>query len=116
VPSTFSLLDFVFGFFLLSPSYSSPLLFLCKAYSRDQSDFFGSGEVEKKLVSEVDPLKAELASRQVELDSERQGCQITEKALRAQIGDSEQRKDDTLAALKEAFERYDSFKRDCEGI
>jgi hypothetical protein len=60
-------------------------------------------------------LKAELASKQAELDSEHQGCQITEEALCAQIGDSERRKDDALATLKEAFERSDSFKRDCEG-
>jgi hypothetical protein len=38
------------------------------------------GEV-KKLVSEVDCLKAELANKQVELDSERQGRQVTEEAL-----------------------------------
>jgi hypothetical protein len=33
--------------------------------------FFGSAEVEKKLVSEVNLLKAELASKQAELEVER---------------------------------------------
>lgn len=102
-----------FCFHLLIPLLS---FFLCKVYSRDQSDFFGSGEVEKKLVSKVDRLKAELASKQAELDSERHRRQITKEALRAQIGDSERRKDDALAALKEASERSDSFKRDCEAL
>jgi hypothetical protein len=44
-------------------------------------------------------LKAELSSKQAELEVERQGRQVTEGALRAQIGESERRKNDTLAAL-----------------
>jgi hypothetical protein len=36
--------------------------------------FFGSGETKKKLSFELSQLKAQLASMEVELDSERQGC------------------------------------------
>jgi hypothetical protein len=43
---------------------------LCKAFSWDQSSFFGSGEVEKKLVFEVNRLKAKLAIKQVDLEAE----------------------------------------------
>jgi hypothetical protein len=58
----------LFLLFLIFP------LFYVKAFSRDQSSFFGSGEVEIKLVFEVNQLMAELACKQVELESERQGC------------------------------------------
>jgi hypothetical protein len=61
--------------------------------------FFGSAEVEKKLVSEVNLLKAELASKQVELDAERQGRPVTEGALRAQIGELERRKVDPVEKI-----------------
>jgi hypothetical protein len=61
--------------------------------------FFGSGEVEKKLVSKVNLLKAELASKQVELDAERQGRPVTEGALRAQIGELERRKVDPVEKI-----------------
>jgi hypothetical protein len=44
-----------------------------KSFSRDHSSFFGSGETEKKLSFELSQLKAQLASKEVELDSERQG-------------------------------------------
>jgi hypothetical protein len=44
---------------------------LSKAFSQDHSSFFGSSEVEKKLVSEVAHLKVELAVKQAKLDSER---------------------------------------------
>ena len=57
-----------------------------------------------------------MASRLAELEAERQGCQVTEEALRAQIGESERRKDDALAALWEASEKSEGFKKDCEGI
>lgn len=46
---------------------------LLQAFPRDQSSFFGSGEVEKKLVFEVNRLKAKLAIKQVDLEAERQG-------------------------------------------
>jgi hypothetical protein len=64
----------------------------------------------------VNLLKAELASKQVELEAECQGRQTTEEALCAQVGESEQRKEDALAPLEEASERSDDFKRECEGI
>jgi hypothetical protein len=47
------------------------------------------GETEKNLAFEVSQLKVELASKDVELDAERQGCQTFEEVLRAQIGESE---------------------------
>jgi hypothetical protein len=81
---------------ILFPSPSCLSFSSSEAYSRDQSSFFGSGEVEKRLVSEVDRLKAELASKQAELEAEHQGHQVTEVALRAQVGGSEQRKDVAL--------------------
>ena len=59
----FSELKIFFSFF--SHSFS------LKAYERDHSDFFGSGEVEKKLYIEVETLKAELASKTSGLDSVR---------------------------------------------
>jgi hypothetical protein len=65
------------------------LLLHVKAFSQDYSSFFGSGEVEKKLVFKVNRLKAELASKQVELEAECQGHQITEEALCAQVGELE---------------------------
>jgi hypothetical protein len=52
------------------------------------------------LVFEVNELKAELACKQVELESERQGCRTSKEAFHAQIGESEQRKEDALAALR----------------
>jgi hypothetical protein len=100
----FSFFDLVFPFFSLTYLFFS-----------SSKAFFCSGEVEKKLVFEVDRLKAELASKQVELEVERQGRQVTKEALRAHVGESEQRKDDALAALKEALERSDCFKKDSEG-
>jgi hypothetical protein len=60
-------------------------------------------------------LKAELAGKQAKLDSKHQGRQVTEEALRSQVSESERRKEDALAALKEASEKSDSFKRDFEG-
>jgi hypothetical protein len=60
-------------------------------------------------------LKAELASKHAELEAECQGHQVTEVGLHTQVGESEQRKDVTLAALKEASEKSDCFKKDCEG-
>jgi chromosome segregation ATPase len=68
------------------------------------------------LVFEVNQLKTELACKQVELESERQGCLTSKEALRAQIGELEQRKEDALAALKEASGKSDDYKRECEGI
>jgi hypothetical protein len=49
-----------------------------------------------------------------QLDLERKGRQVTEEALRSQVSESEWRKEDALAALKEASEKSDGFKRDCE--
>jgi hypothetical protein len=63
----------------------------------------------------VNRLKAKLASKQVELEGERHDHRIYEEALRTQVVESEQRKNDALAALKEALEKSDGFKRDYEG-
>jgi hypothetical protein len=60
------------------PSISYFSSSLCKAFSRDQSSFFSSGEVEKKLVFEMNHLKAELVIEQVDLEVERQGHQNSE--------------------------------------
>jgi hypothetical protein len=57
------------------------------------------GETEKKVAFKLSQLKAELASKKVELDSERQGHQTSEMALCAQVIEAEQRRDDALAAL-----------------
>ena len=67
-------MSFILSFFLvwcslLLPSSSYLSFSSSKAYSRNHSSFFGSGEVEKKLVSEVNLLKAELASKQAELEA-----------------------------------------------
>jgi hypothetical protein len=58
-------------------------------------------------------LKAKLASKQAELEEEHQGCQVTEVGLRTQVGESQQRKDVALAALKEASEKSNCFEKDC---
>ena len=96
-------MSFVLSFFLVRCSLLLPssylLLSSSKAFSQNYSSFSGSSEAKKKLASEVDLLKAKLASRQAELEAERQGRQVTEGALRAQIGESERRKNDSLAAL-----------------
>jgi len=110
IQDLFVLLFASFAFFLFFFLSSS------KAYSRNHSSFFGSGEVEKKLASEVSFLKAKLASKQAELEAERQWRQVTEGAFRAQIGESEQRKNDALAVLQEVSEKSEGFKKDYEGI
>ena len=79
-----------------------------KAYERDHSDFFGSGEVEKKLTIEVETLKAKLASKTSKLDSVRQEQQTSEAALRSQIIETDKRKETALSVLQIAFEQYDS--------
>jgi hypothetical protein len=96
----------LFLLFLIFP------LFCVKAFSRDQSNFFGSGEVERKLVFEVNQLKAKLDCKQVELESECQGRQTFEEALRAQIGESEQRKEDVVLKSRKS----DHYNWECEGI
>jgi hypothetical protein len=57
-----------------------------------------------------------LACKQVELESKRQGRRTSEEALRAQVDESEQRKEDALPTLKEASGKSDDYKRECEGI
>jgi hypothetical protein len=74
------------------------------------------GETEKKLAFEVSQLKAELASKDVELDVERQRCHTSEEALLAQIGESEKRKEDALDALREVYEKSNKLEKECEGI
>jgi hypothetical protein len=69
--------SFSLPFFLIwCPSFFFPSLSyfpssLCKAFSQDQSSFFGSREFEKKLVFEVNRLKVELVLKQVDLEVER---------------------------------------------
>jgi hypothetical protein len=58
----------------------------------------------------------ELASKEVELDTKRQGRQTSKRALRAQVIEAEQRKDDAMATLQESFGRSNSLKKGCEGI
>jgi hypothetical protein len=77
--------------------------------------FYGSEEVEKRLLSEVELLKGELVAKQTELDAVSQGQQVTEATLQAQIVESEKRKEDALAALKDASEKSDVFKKNCDG-
>jgi hypothetical protein len=84
----FFFLSFQFSVSCFFLPYFSPSL--CKAFSWDQSSFFGLGEVEKKLVFEVNHLKAELASKHVELEGERHEHQISKEALCAQVVESEQ--------------------------
>jgi hypothetical protein len=74
-----------------------------------------SGEIKKKLVFEVNQLKANLISNQAELEEERHGCHVSKEALRAQVVESEKRRDDSLATLTKVSNKSDAFKRDCEG-
>jgi hypothetical protein len=113
--------DAFFPFFLILSlllflSFLSLFFSLSKAFSWDQSNFIGSGEVEKKLVFEVNRLKVELAIKQVDLEIEHQGRQNSEEVLRTQVAELEKWKEDALAALKEASEKSDGLKRDFEGI
>jgi hypothetical protein len=64
----------------------------------------------------VNRLKAELVVKKVDLEAERQGHQNSEEVLNAQVVESEKRKADALATLKEAFEKSDGLKKDFEGI
>jgi hypothetical protein len=57
------------------------------------------GEVEKRLSSKVDTLKAELASKTAELESVHQGQQASVAALCAQIIDANKSKETALGAL-----------------
>jgi hypothetical protein len=99
----------------VSLSHLLSFLFLRdKSFSRDHSSFFGSGETEKKLSFELNQLKAKLASKEVELDSECQGCQDSERALRVQVIEAEQRRDEAMAALQESSEKCKGLKKECE--
>jgi hypothetical protein len=80
----------VFGIPTSFTSFCHFLPFLWeKSFSRDHSSFFGSGETEKKLSFELSHLKAELASKEVELDTERQRHQTSERALCTQVIEAE---------------------------
>jgi hypothetical protein len=61
-------------------------------------------------------LKAQLASKEVELDSEHQGCQNSERALRTQVIEVEQRRDEAMATLRESSGKSKGLKKECEGI
>jgi hypothetical protein len=58
----------------------------------------------------------ELASKEVELDTKRQGRQTSKRALCAQVIEAEQSKDDAMATLRESSGRSNSLKKGCEGI
>ena len=61
-------------------------------------------------------MKAELVVKQVDLEAERLERQNSEGVLRAQVVESEKRKEDALAALTEASEKSDGLKKDFKGI
>jgi hypothetical protein len=67
------------------------------------------------LSFELSQLKAQLASKEVELDSERQGCQDSERVLHAQIIEAEQRTDEAMAALWDSSRKCEGLKKECEG-
>jgi fructose-specific phosphotransferase system component IIB len=64
----------------------------------------------------VNRLKAELAIKQVDIETKRQRRQNSEEVLSAQVAESEKQKDDVLAALREASEKSKGLKKDFEGI
>jgi hypothetical protein len=74
------------------------------------------GETEKKLAFKLNQLKAELARKEVELYTARQGRQTLERTLRAQVMEAEQRRDDAMAALRESSGKSDGLEKECEGI
>jgi hypothetical protein len=101
------------AFRLVLLSFLNSFLFLReKSFSQDHSSFFWLGETEKKLSFELSQLKAQLASKEVEMDSERQ--QDSERALHTQIIEAEQRRDEAMAALWESFGKCEGLK-ECEG-
>jgi hypothetical protein len=55
-----------------------------------------------------------LASKEVELDSERQGHLDSERVLRMQIIEAEQRRDEAMAALRDSSRKCEGLK-ECEG-
>jgi hypothetical protein len=60
-------------------------------------------------------LKAQLASKEVELDYERQGHQDSERVLRAEIIEAEQRWDEAIATLQDSSGKCEGLKKECEG-
>jgi hypothetical protein len=105
------------AFRLLSLSFLTFFLFLReKSFSQDHSSFFGSGETKKKLSFELSHLKVRLANKEVELDSERQGRQNSERALHAQVIEAEQRRDEVMVALWVSSRKSEGLKKECEGI
>jgi hypothetical protein len=60
-------------------------------------------------------LKVQLASKEVELDFEHQGRQDSERAIRAQVIEAEQRRDKAIATLWESSGKSKGLKK-CEGI
>jgi hypothetical protein len=87
-----------------------------KSFSWDHSNFFGLDETKKKLAFELSQLKAELASKEAELDTECQGRQTSERALRTQVIEVEQRRDEVMAVLRESSGKSDRLMKECEGI
>jgi tRNA(Met) C34 N-acetyltransferase TmcA len=107
----------VLEFLLHLLSFLISFLFLWeKSFSRDHSSFFGSGETEKKLSFELSQLMAQLASKELELDSERQGHQNSERALCAQVIEAEQWRDEAMTALRESSGKSKGLKKECEDI
>jgi hypothetical protein len=58
----------------------------------------------------------ELASKEIELDTERQGHQTLERALRAQVIGAKQRRDDAMDTLHESSGKSNRLEKECEGI
>jgi hypothetical protein len=58
---------------------------------------------------------AQLASKELELDSERQGHQNSERALCTQVIEAEQRRDEAMTALRESSGKSKGLK-ECEGM
>jgi hypothetical protein len=67
------------------------------------------------LSFELSQLKVQLASKKVELDSERQGRQDSEMVLHAQIIKAEQRRDEAMAVLRDSSRKCEGLKKECEG-
>jgi hypothetical protein len=82
-----------------------------KSFSRDHSNFFGSGEIEKKLAFEVSNLKVELVIHRAKLEPERHDHQTVEQALHAQVIEVGKRKDEAMAAIQEASEKAEMLKK-----
>jgi Flp pilus assembly protein TadB len=74
------------------------------------------GETKKKLAFELSQLKVKLANKVVELNTERQRCHTSKRALHAQVIEAEQRRDDVVDTLRESSKKSNRLEKECEGI